>query len=89
MKNSREIVLKNLVEKLNDKLKKISTYEEFEELYQLIKDNDLCIFGKRRNIELYQFTEVSKDRMHYLYNDYYSTGECMVKNLWKVAKISR
>ena len=82
----------DLVVSLNNKLKNIKTFKEFEELKDVVSNTsdtfELGFYSKRRLFaEVFGFTEQSCNRVRYLYDDGANSGGCAIENLYKYLEI--
>jgi hypothetical protein len=81
-----------LAEQLNNELKTLKTYDEFNIFKEKVYDNCLDFYGKRRGYAASAFSNYiriglkyyeSNDKVWYIYEDGTSTGSCRVYNLYK------
>ncbi len=82
----------DLAKQLNNELKTLKTYEEFNIFKEKVYNNGLDFYGKRRGYAASAFSNTiiigykhfeSKDKVWYIYEDGSSTGACKVYNLHK------
>ena len=97
VQSSEELNRQERIKYWSKVLKELRTWEEFKDFYQKLKDEEFCLEGKRRGIEVFAFHhkyhedypfEPHRNRVTYLYDDTVSRGACEISNLYKVVKIA-